>query len=332
MISAGFWASIQSADDLVSQTSKVRILHSAKENNLSHFDAKIACLCRSIKINNNKHMYHQSQLRKTTGNEVMWVECSLIIGTDYRFRLLLDSSVGLWVSRRHSVCWRVGVSMNFFLILNLIWVCLRWRQFSPLPSLQFMGLRVIKHWGRDKWPPFSRRHFQTHFRECNCMNFASLKFVPKGPLNIIPALVQIMFHYLKQCWLVLWRINASPSLNELTTLHETMEWAVCFIMFLWICLCLQVINVPFHIYIYIYVDINLSTYREELSRGIVSKYRIVTAEDVHVASWGGASIQTILVSKASMTLKIQLIFEHYLTTLMPHFHCNFKILHHNIIS
>ena len=128
----------------------VRILHSAKEKNLSPFDSKIACLCRSININNNKHVYHQSQLRKTTGNEVKWVECSLIIGTDYRFRLLLDNSVVLWVSRRHSVCWRVGVSINFFLILNLIWVCLRWRQFSPLPSLQFMGLRVIKYWGRDK--------------------------------------------------------------------------------------------------------------------------------------------------------------------------------------
>ena len=33
--SVGFWASIQSAGNLVSRTSKVRILHSAEENDLS---------------------------------------------------------------------------------------------------------------------------------------------------------------------------------------------------------------------------------------------------------------------------------------------------------
>ena len=34
----------------------VRILHSAEEDNLSPFDLKIACLCRGIEINNNKHV------------------------------------------------------------------------------------------------------------------------------------------------------------------------------------------------------------------------------------------------------------------------------------
>ena len=45
----------------------------------------------------------------------------------------------------------------------------------------------------------------------------SLKFVPKGPINKIPALFQIMAtsHYLKQCWLVYWRINALLGHNEL---------------------------------------------------------------------------------------------------------------------
>ena len=48
----------------------------------------------------------------------------------------------------------------------------------------------------------------------------SLKFVPKGPINNIPALVQIMdwrrqatSHYLNQWWLVYWRIYASLGLN-----------------------------------------------------------------------------------------------------------------------
>ena len=54
----------------------------------------------------------------------------------------------------------------------------------------------------------------------------SLKFVPKGPINNIPALVQIMAwrcqvtsHYLNQCWLVYRRIYASLGLNELRALE-----------------------------------------------------------------------------------------------------------------
>ena len=55
----------------------------------------------------------------------------------------------------------------------------------------------------------------------------SLKFVPKGPINNNPALVQIMAwrqsgdktlserHYLNQWWLVYWRIYASLGLSEL---------------------------------------------------------------------------------------------------------------------
>ena len=76
----------------------VRILHSAEEDNLSPFDSNIACLCQSIEINNNTHVYRQSQVRKPIGNEVEWAECLLIIGTGCRvqgFSLILDSSVGL---------------------------------------------------------------------------------------------------------------------------------------------------------------------------------------------------------------------------------------------
>ena len=46
-----------------------------------------------------------------------------------------------------------------------------------------------------KWPPFSRWHFQMHFLEWRCINSLikiSMKFLPKGPINNIPALVQIM--------------------------------------------------------------------------------------------------------------------------------------------
>ena len=75
-----------------------RILHSAEEDNLSPFDSKIACLCQSIEIKNNTHVYRQSQMRKPTGSGVQWAERSLIIGTGYWvqvFSLILDSSVGL---------------------------------------------------------------------------------------------------------------------------------------------------------------------------------------------------------------------------------------------
>ena len=39
----------------------VRILHSAEEDHLSPFDSNIACLCQSIEITNNKHVYRQSR-------------------------------------------------------------------------------------------------------------------------------------------------------------------------------------------------------------------------------------------------------------------------------
>ena len=81
--------------------SRVQILHSAEEHNLSHFDLNIACLCQNIEINNNKYVYRQSQVRKSTDSGVNWAECSLIIGTGcpvQNFSLILDRSVGLSTS------------------------------------------------------------------------------------------------------------------------------------------------------------------------------------------------------------------------------------------
>ena len=66
---------------------------------MSPLDSKIACRCQSIEINNNKHVYRQSQVRMPNGSGIEWAECSLIIGTGCRvkvsFSLILDSSVGL---------------------------------------------------------------------------------------------------------------------------------------------------------------------------------------------------------------------------------------------
>ena len=55
---------------------------------------------QSIEINNNTHVYCQSQVRKPTGSGVKWAECLLIIGMGCQvqvFSLIIDSSVGLSV-------------------------------------------------------------------------------------------------------------------------------------------------------------------------------------------------------------------------------------------
>ena len=93
-------ASIQSAGYLC-LGHRVQILHSTEEHNLSPFDFNISCLCQSIEINNNKYVYRQSQVRKSTDSGVKWAECSLIIGTGCRvqvFSLILESTVGLSAS------------------------------------------------------------------------------------------------------------------------------------------------------------------------------------------------------------------------------------------
>ena len=79
----------------------VRILHSAEEDNLSLFDSNVACLCQSNEINNHKHVYRQSRVRKPTGSEVEWADCLLIIGTGCRVQVLA------WSSIAQSVCQQV---------------------------------------------------------------------------------------------------------------------------------------------------------------------------------------------------------------------------------
>ena len=84
----------------VSETLWVRILHSAEEDNLSPCDSKIACLCQSIEINNNKYVYRQSQVRMPNGSGVRWAECLLITGTG------CPVQVFAWSSIAQSVCQR----------------------------------------------------------------------------------------------------------------------------------------------------------------------------------------------------------------------------------
>ena len=79
---------------------RVQILHSAEEDTLSPFDLNIACLCQSIDIYNNKHVYRQSHVRKSTDSGVKWDECSLIIGTGCRVQVFAWSSIAQSVCQR----------------------------------------------------------------------------------------------------------------------------------------------------------------------------------------------------------------------------------------
>ena len=83
----------------------------------------------------------------------------------------------------------------------------------------------LTHWGPDKIDPILKTTFSNAISWMKILEF-SLKFhwsfFPQGPINNIPAMVQIMAwrwpgdsHYLNQRWLDYWRIYASLGLNEL---------------------------------------------------------------------------------------------------------------------
>ena len=55
-----------------------------------------------------------------------------------------------------------------------------WRPFRFSPEHIYLSWQAISvtmvhgiltHWGRDKWPPFYRRHFQMHFLQWKCIDF-----------------------------------------------------------------------------------------------------------------------------------------------------------------
>ena len=66
------------------------------------------------------------------------------------------------------------------------------KQYHAIPMHESKYIKLTE--AEAKWPQFSRRHFQMHFLEWKYINFfeISLKFVPRGPINNILALVKIM--------------------------------------------------------------------------------------------------------------------------------------------
>ena len=107
------------------------ILPSAEEDILSLFDSKITCLCQNIKINNNKHVYRQSQVRKPVGSEVNWAECSLIIGTGCWVQIFA------WSSIAQSVCeWAFSPLAIWYLTLPSFESCIQQRKTTCLLSFR----------------------------------------------------------------------------------------------------------------------------------------------------------------------------------------------------
>ena len=83
-----------------------------------------------------------------------------------------------------------------------------------------LSMDELTHWGWDKMAAF----FPDGIFKCNFLNEdvqiaikISMKFVPKGPINNIPALVQIMAwcQIGDKWWLFQWGIFASLGLSEL---------------------------------------------------------------------------------------------------------------------
>ena len=166
----------------------VRILHAAEEDNLPPpFDKKIACLCQSIKINNNKHMYHQSQMWKPTSSGVEWAECLLIIGMSYWvqvFCLILDSSVGLSAGVQFA-----GDSVPETLGSNPVFS--RERQ---LVSFQFENCLPV---------PENRNQWQQTCMNCGCSAGKCLYIQPKSYAHLTGKLWTISHRHIKKWrWII----------------------------------------------------------------------------------------------------------------------------------
>ena len=92
--------------------------------------------------------------------------------------------------------WILGSSIIMVFHLHHIYVAVWFLHLLPMVC-DFVVLYItwLTHWGRDKWTPFHRRHFlNSIFLKANVwtpIKF-SLKFVPKGRIDNIPTLVQIM--------------------------------------------------------------------------------------------------------------------------------------------
>ena len=115
------------------------------------------------------------------------------IKRSFMFPLLLAWTL-LWTNSRFSD----GLKRHDAYVTSQLWKinC----QAVRIPMLwEWFGIRLTRymccltHWDRDKMAAIFQMTFSNSFSWTKCMNFdrISLKFVCKGPINNIPALVQI---------------------------------------------------------------------------------------------------------------------------------------------
>ena len=102
--------------------------------------------------------------------------CIRILDSDQN-RAVMDFSGLLWARTRRCVHWNhwFRCTMNALTLWRTeqsIW-CIECLTITCLPC-RWNSSPTLLHPDMDltKWPPFSRRHFQTHFLEWKCMNFA----------------------------------------------------------------------------------------------------------------------------------------------------------------
>ena len=146
-----------------------------------------------------------------------------IIFDEYHRKQVATSAIFERVLINHmEICTR---RMIYYRCMNMLWsgairvrywtICLF--LFGPMKCC-YSGPKQLTHWGRGKWPPFCRRHFQIHFLERKVWISikVSLKFVPKGPINNIPSLVQIMA----------WRLPGDKPLSEPMMVKSLMHLCV----------------------------------------------------------------------------------------------------------
>ena len=99
----------------------------------------------------------------------------------------------------HTVNMGIGVDGLFALLNTKIRAVNNYLSFNNQPIAHHIALHLFTQMryieAETKWLLFFRRHFQMYFLECKRIGVLikiSLKFVAKGPINNIPALVQIM--------------------------------------------------------------------------------------------------------------------------------------------
>ena len=119
--------------------------------------------------------------------------------------------------------WLTSYMSTLDLVMNRCRICYK---SLPEPVISY-NYNCYKHIEAEtKWPPFSRRHFEMHFlNEIELISIKiSLKFVPKGPINNIPALVQIMA----------WRRPGDKPLPETITLLASLLTYICVARSQWV--------------------------------------------------------------------------------------------------